>query len=577
MAEDSPKSGEGNQAVQAEMPRQGAGSHDVFVSYASQDAALANAVVGTLEKQGVRCWIAPRDVVPGSLYADKIVGAINDAKVVVLVLSEHSVASPHVGKELERASSKRRRIVAFRTDSAPLTRGFEYFLSESQWIDVGTGGTDVAIAKLVEAVRRHLDPSAVMESHAHSDPPTVSPKGEVSRARWMAAAGVVVAVLTLAYFAVDKIWLSKRIAEEKPVAAAPPATVPAIPEKSVAVLPFVDMSEKKDQEYFSDGLSEELIDHLAHTTDLKVIARTSSFQFKGKNEDMRTIGLRLGVMNLLEGSVRTSGHAIRVTAQLINVHDGTHRWSETFDRQMGDIFKVQDEIAAAVVVALQATMEIVPSRRVLEGNIDSYNELLKGKYFRQRVTKTDSERAIAAFMRAIDLDATNATAWVQLGVVYNMRGLKGWMTPREALVAAREAANRALAIDPHSAAAHDLLGTLEWNYNYDLVAANVEYRRADELDPGGASRYLLGDAKEAMSQDQPDTAVKIMRKAVELDPLDSWTLGWLAHTLESANRLAEAEQVARQLLELNSGYAGAHCSLGEILLEEHNPDALWLS
>src|SRR6202790_2503516 len=156
-------------ATPSSIPLEAGNAREVFISYASQDAAVANASVESLERHGIRCWFAPRDVVPGSLYADEIVGAINDAKVVVLVLSQHSVASPHVGKEIERASSKRRRIVAFHTDSAPLTRGFEYFLSESQWIDVGTGGMDAAIAKLVEAVRRRLDTSAAIEPRAHSD------------------------------------------------------------------------------------------------------------------------------------------------------------------------------------------------------------------------------------------------------------------------------------------------------------------------------------------------------------------------------------------------------------------------
>src|SRR6202790_1652038 len=162
---------------------------DVFISYASQDAAVANAIVESLERHGIRCWFAPRDVVPGSLYADEIVGAINDAKVVVLVLPQHSVASPHVGKEIERASSKRRRIIAFHTDLAPLTRGFEYFLSESQWIDVGTGGLDAPISKLVEAVRRHLDPSAAIEPSARLDPPTAPPIARVPSARWIVAGG----------------------------------------------------------------------------------------------------------------------------------------------------------------------------------------------------------------------------------------------------------------------------------------------------------------------------------------------------------------------------------------------------
>jgi len=145
------------------------GTPDVFISYASQDTATADAIVEFLERHGLRCWVAPRDVVPGSLYADEIVGAINEARVVVLVLSEHSVKSPHVGKEIERASSKRRRIIALRTDSAPLTRAFEYFLSESQWVDLGTGGTEAAAAKLVEAIRRHLGPVAASEPRVHSD------------------------------------------------------------------------------------------------------------------------------------------------------------------------------------------------------------------------------------------------------------------------------------------------------------------------------------------------------------------------------------------------------------------------
>ena len=146
---------------------QGAGSHagtpDVFISHASHDVVVAEAVVAALEGQDLKCWIAPRDVIPGSLYADGIVRAINAAKVFVLVLSAHSVESPHVGKEIERASAKRRPIIALRTDSAPLTPAFEYFLSESQWIDLAPGGMATVTAKLLEAVRRYLGPAAATE------------------------------------------------------------------------------------------------------------------------------------------------------------------------------------------------------------------------------------------------------------------------------------------------------------------------------------------------------------------------------------------------------------------------------
>src|ERR1700676_2117073 len=143
-------------------------SRDVFISYASQDVAIANAVVEALEKQGIRCWIAPRDVTPGALYADGIIRAINDSKVLVLFLSTSSVASKHVGKEVERASSKGRPIITFKVDAAPLTTALEYFLSESQWIEVGAGSMEAAAAKLVEAVRRHLHPAAAAEPHVHS-------------------------------------------------------------------------------------------------------------------------------------------------------------------------------------------------------------------------------------------------------------------------------------------------------------------------------------------------------------------------------------------------------------------------
>jgi TolB-like protein len=286
--------------------------HDVFVSYASQDAAVANSIVENLERRGLNCWIAPRNVAPGSLYADEIVGAINDAKVVVLILSAHAVASPHVGKEIERACSKRKRIIVLRTDSAPLTRAFEYFLSESQWIDVSTSGMPSALTKLAEAVG-HVSTAA---------PQTIpSPRsGGVAKRAAIAAAvaiGVVVAVGLAGHF-----LAAGRSGGQSPA-------VVAITDKSIAVLPFTDMSEKKDQEYFADGMAEEIIDLLVKIPGLKVISRTSSFQFKGKSEDLRSIGTQLGVAYVLEGSVRKSGDHLRVTAQLIEAQDGTHLWAQT--------------------------------------------------------------------------------------------------------------------------------------------------------------------------------------------------------------------------------------------------------
>ena len=405
---------------------------------------------------------------------------------------------------------------------------------------------------------------------------------------------IAVLALALVYFVADKFWISKHAIESKtgnevklgneskagpevkPVTEMSVApgnrAAPVIPEKSVAVLPFVDMSEKKDQEYFSDGLAEELIDHLAHAEDLKVIARTSSFQFKGKNEDMRTIGQRLGVANLLEGSVRTSGNTLRITAQLINVMDGTHRWSETYDRQMGDIFKIQDDIAAAVVTALKATMTAVAMGPEKRSNIDSYNEMLRGRYFNQRKTEEDSQRAIEALRRSTAIDPDNATAWAELGSAYHSRGLYGWMAPKAAYVESRKAVDRALALNPNEARAHLVLGIIMRGYLHQGEAAKAHIRRAFELDPQ-LKADSLNDAINALADGQDEVALREFERHAELNPLDPNTLTWLAASLLDAKRLPEAERVARNILEINPDYSGAHCTLGYVLIEERKLDA----
>jgi TolB-like protein len=328
-------------------PNQTHASGDVFVSYASQDAAVANSIVENLEQHGIKCWIAPRDVVPGTLYADGIVGAIDESRILVLILSKDAVASPHVGRELERAASKRHPIIALKVDTAPLTRAFEYFLNESQWIEAGASGTDSAIDKLVEAVGRHLAPGSAPASPQASFTPVH--KAARSRKGWGIGGAFLVLALVAAYFLVEKAWLHGRGDAKAPQAA-------AITDKSIAVLPFTDMSEKKDQEYFGDGIAEGITDLLARIPGVKVTSRTSSFQFKGRNEDVRAIGAKLGVAYVLEGSVRKSGDHVRVTAQLIEVRDGSHLWSESYDRDLADVLKVQDEISLGLVRALQVSM-----------------------------------------------------------------------------------------------------------------------------------------------------------------------------------------------------------------------------
>ena len=350
-----------------------------------------------------------------------------------------------------------------------------------------------------------------------------------------------------------------------------PQTSKAIPtiaadDKSIAVLPFVDMSEKKDQEYLSDGLSEELIDRLSHSSDLKVIARTSSFAFKGKNEDIRSIAVKLGVAHLLEGSVRRSGNVVRVTAQLVRASDGVHLWSQTYERKLADIFKLQDEIASTVVTALKAALKGNISSRSPSANIEAYNLYLQGNYSYDRFTRADVLKALEFYQKAIDLDPNFALAWERIANAHLTQTTHGWIPAMQGTTKARRALQHALKLNPDLALAHDTLGFILMNYDWDWNAARVQFRRALELDPDllhAASNiaYLNG-----CNYGQWDEGIGIASKMLALDPLDFSSLNDLTVYLFLAGRYEEAAGVARRLILLNPSHAGAYTALAYPLL-----------
>ena len=560
--------------------QQGSGARSgvraVFISYASQDKTTADVICELLENAGIGCWIAPRDVTPGEIYADAIVRALNEAQVLLLVLTEHAVNSPHVLREVERTSSKRHPIISLRIDTVTLPPALEYFLSSSHWLDANGSTLKESFPILIAAAKRIVVKASVGTS---SQPEASAPRPNTvaKRTRWLLGSIVVTAGLLVCAVLV-RFWGASHPASRPEAVSTKPgvsdaAAVLPVSARSVAVLPFVDMSEKKDQEYFSDGLSEELIDRLAHAENLKVIARTSSFQFKGKNEDMRTIGQRLGVANLLEGSVRTSKDTIRVTAQLISVADGSHLWSETYDRKAGDVFKVQDEIATAVVSALKATMMVVPSPSdVGHSDVESHNKVLLARYFSRRATQQDSDRALAAIDDAIKINPENAEAWLTLSEIYYTRAISGWIPTRDAYAASRRAVDRALALNPNLAVAHRALALTEKVLNNNDEAYRRELRRAVELDPSLA-KDPLGHGVDAYAEGRVREAVQLIREAAELNPLSTFTLAWYANVLFADNNLAEAERVFGEMLEIQPDLPGVHCQLGQVLLAEHRPDA----
>jgi TolB-like protein len=556
------------------------GTSTVFISYASKDTAVANAVVAAMEREGLKCWIAPRDVVPGTLYADEIVRAINEATVVVLVLSEHAVASSHVGKEIERASSKRRRIIALHTDSAPLTRAFEYFLSESQWIEVGPGGIEAASEKLVAAVRRHVE-SAVATGPgaetlvadgskpvAHGDPHASDTKSAASRRTRMVitTAFAAFAAVALGYFLIDRLWLSRyRTAPKQST-----GTVTVVTEKSIAVLPFADMSEKKDQEYFADGMAEEILNLLAKIPGLRVFGRSSSFHFKGHTEDPHAIGEKLGTAYVVEGSVRRGGSRIRVTAQLLDTRSRAQLWAESYDREFGDVLLLQDQIANNIARALQLAVAIDDSQQLRQlKDPEAYALYLHGRSAFDR-GEDGLREAQADFEQVLALEPTFSRAAEALALTHlNMIGDDvvmssiGW--PR-----AVSAAELALRLDPKSAFAHVILGLKLATYDYEWANATKELENAlaaKSRDPV----VLYSSAWLAFDVGRFEDAVHLEDASLSLDPLnpDSLQNGAIIHYL--MGDLDLAERAFRKSLEVSPTFADSHRYLGKILLLRGQP------
>lgn len=345
------------------------------------------------------------------------------------------------------------------------------------------------------------------------------------------------------------------------VATAPAGASLNAPLSSIAVLPFVNISGDKEQDYFSDGLCEELIDHIVHSADLKVISRTSSFQFKGKNEDVRSIARKLGVTHVLEGSVRKDGQQLRINAQLIRASDGVHLWSQTYDRNLVDIFKVQEDIGNEVSQALHvALLNGRPTGRP-EPDVRSYNLVLEGNYFKARRTPRDVEKAIQLYQQAIAISPGYALAWARLASAYLseeiLRGPPSASQNRDVL----DALGRALQLDPNLAWAYYTRAGYEMSIGWNWAAAKANTQRVKEIDPRfdllpsalADLALAFGDVDRALELDQEDLA---------RNPLDPNALDSFASALCAANRLQECLQTRLRLLQLQPEFDAAHSAVG---------------
>ena len=337
------------------------------------------------------------------------------------------------------------------------------------------------------------------------------------------------------------------------------SSIAKIPEKSIAVLPLNNESGDKDQQYFSDGLSEDLITALSQFAGLKVISRNSSFQFRDSEDDSKAIGRKLGVAHLLEGSVRHAGGMVRVSATLVNAADGSTLWSQHYDRAYTDLFALQDEITRAVADALKAKLldsgnAATQSDRPPSGNLDAWNAYSQGRFHAVLVDPADARKAIDFYSHAIALDPRYARAYAGLAYTWAALGatfLSG-EEQRQAFVEARAAAGRALQLDPGMAMAHVSRAVLLQWADFDWTGAEAEYRRAVELAPNDSlSQFGLGLV--LGSRGQPRQAIALIRKSIATDPRSGTAWYWLGWHLAAMGQFDEAEQAVRKAIELMPG------------------------
>jgi len=560
----------------------------VFLSYASEDSEAATRIAEALRAAGITVWFDRSELRGGDAWDRHIRAQIHECRLFMPVVSAHTEArvEGYFRREwklaVERTHDLSDRVpflVPVVIDStseqkADVPDAFRHI----QWTRLPAGET---LPAFVERVRRLLtrdlpsEPAAATVTPPSSGALRVSTPSIHARAGHRPAVWVIGALvaLVIAYF-VARFWSSGHAVSSPTnatVATGPGS--PVVPEKSIAVLPFADMSEKHDQEYFADGMVEEIIDLLAKVPDLRVPARTSSFYFKGKSTKVPDIARELSVANVLEGSIRASGNRLRVTAQLIRADTGFHIWSQTYDGDLHDIFKVQDEIANAVVQALQITLMGGPLTRREGGtqNLEAYQLYLRALANFQSNSRPELEEARDYLDQSMKLDPNFALAWS--AQAFNTTEL-AWARALpwdEAFERGRQLAQHALELTPELASGHQMLGYVYRTRDWNWAAAQAEAQRALRSNPRYSQALLLA-GQIATTLGRWDEAEGYMRAALNEDPLNTFVLWNFASTLYRAGRYADAETWFERVIERAPKFEWSHEYLAKTLLADGKPE-----
>src|SRR5213595_150495 len=397
-----------------------------------------------------------------------------------------------------------------------------------------------------------------LEVEAELYPSTATP----SWLRWTRSTALVLGLLVAAMAVAVPFYWHRNLTTSSP------------PEKSIAVLPFLDLSETKDQEYFCDGMSEEIIDALAKVEGLRVVARASSFSFKGKTAAVSEIGKKLNVENVLEGSLRREGNRVRVTAELINTRSGFHLWTETYDRQLEDVFALQDEITRSIVDALKIKLAVsLPAHE--QPNTGVYDLYLQGLYFSNKSSEEDLRRALSFFQRAVEKDPTFARAWTGISKVWYFLA-DVYVKPLDAYPTSKEAALKAIALDEKDAEAHCYLSEAKRVLDWDLAGADAELKRALELDPNSAPAHFFSVLVPHFRGELKD-GLRLILEAEKLDPVSPITSYVATAAYLANNRIDEAISEGQRTLQLDPNYFYLDSVLAAAYREKGNfPEAIAL-
>ncbi len=560
----------------------------VFLSYAREDGEAARRIAEALRAFGVEVWFDMSELRGGDVWDQKIRRQIKECALFIPIISGHTQARE------EGYFRREWRMAVDRTHDMAESRAFivPVLVDETQEADANVpeqflkaqctrlpGGEPTP--QFVEQVKRLLQPvrSGAAGTRLPTRPP-VPASAAPAKSRFPFVTVVLgVAVVALAAFvflrpSAKSAAPPRSVATAAPVTkaaevAAAPANTPDV--KSIAVLPFIDMSQAKDQEYFSDGLSEELLNLLAKVPSLQVTSRSSAFSYKGKEIKLAQVARELNVAHILEGSVRKSGNRLRITAQLIDARTDRHLWSETYDRSLDDIFAVQDEIAAAVVGQLKvALLGAAPKARTADPK--AYALFLQASQLTRQGTAESLAEAVTLSKQALAIDPNLVAAWCNLAIAYGKQSDFGQRSNEEGYRLAREAVERALAIDPNSALAHAERGGIIAVTETNLGEAAREFERAIELEP--ANTEILTEAMRFVrSLGRYEQIITIGEYVVAHDPVNAQAHATLGGAYARAKRFAEAIASFQTSLRLAPGRALAHYTIGTLYLQRNDPKA----